>query len=90
MSQWHSKRDASYIPSVSIGNCWQDNSDDVFIKQYLKVLFVYLPKCYLFDVGFPEITWMSGIYPVEVSIKQVLWSVDYFTSNNDDVYPVTC
>ena len=84
-SQRHSRRDASCIPSVSIGICWQDNSDDVFIKQYLKVRFVYLSERYLFDVGFLEITWMSGIYPVEVSNKYVLWSVDYFTSNNDDV-----
>ena len=84
------KRDAFCIPSVSIDVCWQNNSDDVFIKQYLKVQLVYLSMRYLFDVEFLGITWMSGIYPVEASNKYVLWSVGYFTSNNDDVYPVTC
>ena len=50
------KRDASWIPSVSIGFCLQNNSDDVFIKQTLKVRLVYLSMRYLFDVEFLEIT----------------------------------
>ena len=57
--------------------------------QYLKVRFVYLSKSYSFGVEFSEIIWMSGIYPIGISLKYVPWSVEYFTSCNDDVYLVT-